>query len=63
METMPPRAALIDDLRHFGIGYSWGGYESLVLPIDPRPVRSATDWATPGPMIPAADRASRIPKT
>jgi cystathionine beta-lyase len=25
-------AAFVDGLKHFGIGYSWGGYESLVLP-------------------------------
>jgi cystathionine beta-lyase len=25
-------AAMIDHLEHFGIGYSWGGYESLILP-------------------------------
>ena len=24
--------AFVDGLKHFGIGYSWGGYESLVLP-------------------------------
>jgi cystathionine beta-lyase len=29
------RAALIDHLELFGIGYSWGGYESLAMPIDP----------------------------
>ncbi|MES2138046.1 MAG: cystathionine beta-lyase [Pseudomonadota bacterium] len=29
------RAAFVDGLELFGIGYSWGGYESLVLPIDP----------------------------
>jgi len=29
------RAKFIDSLELFGIGYSWGGYESLVLPIDP----------------------------
>jgi cystathionine beta-lyase len=45
------RAALIDGLRHFGIGFSWGGYESLVLPVDPASIRSATRWATSGPMI------------
>jgi cystathionine beta-lyase len=45
------RAALIDGLRHFGIGFSWGGYESLVLPVDPASIRSATHWATPGPMM------------
>jgi len=29
------RAAFIDSLELFGIGFSWGGYESLVLPADP----------------------------
>ena len=29
------RAALIESLELFGLGYSWGGYESLVLPADP----------------------------
>ena len=30
------RAAFVDRLELFGIGYSWGGYESLVLPVDPQ---------------------------
>ena len=30
------RAAFIDALRLFGIGYSWGGFESLALPVDPK---------------------------
>jgi len=29
------RAKFVDSLKLFGIGYSWGGYESLVLPVDP----------------------------
>ena len=29
------RTAFIESLELFGIGYSWGGYESLVLPVDP----------------------------
>ena len=29
------RTRFVDSLKLFGIGYSWGGYESLVLPIDP----------------------------
>ena len=45
------RAALIDGLRHFGIGYSWGGYESLALPIDPAGLRTATAWQAAGPAI------------
>lgn len=45
------RARLIDSLKHFGIGFSWGGYESLALPIDPAPIRSATSWQAEGPLI------------
>ncbi len=45
------RTALIDGLVHFGIGFSWGGYESLALPIDPKPIRSATGWSAEGPAI------------
>jgi cystathionine beta-lyase len=29
------RAAFVENLDLFGIGYSWGGYESLALPVDP----------------------------
>lgn len=29
------RGAFVDSLTLFGVGYSWGGYESLVLPVDP----------------------------
>ena len=44
-------AALIDGLELFGLGASWGGYESLVIPFDPRPVRTATKWDAAGPGI------------
>ena len=45
------RAALIDGLDHFGIGYSWGGFESLALPIDPARHRTATRWEAEGPLV------------
>jgi cysteine-S-conjugate beta-lyase len=35
---------LVDALAHFGIGYSWGGYESLAVPVEPSRCRSATQW-------------------
>ena len=38
------RARFIDALELFGIGYSWGGYESLVIPIDPGPVHTLRPW-------------------
>ncbi len=44
-------AAMIDGLEHFGIGYSWGGFESLALPVDPARCRSATAWAAEGPVV------------
>jgi cystathionine beta-lyase len=34
-ELKGDRETFIDALELFGIGYSWGGYESLVLPADP----------------------------
>nr|WP_294810086.1 cystathionine beta-lyase [uncultured Sphingomonas sp.] len=45
------RTALIDGLKHFGIGYSWGGFESLAIPVDPQRYRSATKWEAEGPMV------------
>jgi cysteine-S-conjugate beta-lyase len=45
------RARLIDGLRHFGIGYSWGGFESLALPVDPAPLRTATRDERKGPLV------------
>ena len=49
--TRADTAALIDDLAHFGIGFSWGGFESLALPVDLAPLRTATRPALPGPLI------------
>ncbi|WP_128892071.1 cystathionine beta-lyase [Erythrobacter sp. HKB08] len=42
------RARFVDTLELFGIGYSWGGYESLALPFDPASIRSATPWPPEG---------------
>jgi cystathionine beta-lyase len=44
-------AAFLDGLEHFGLGASFGGYESLVLPIDPSGYRTATVWKTDGPAV------------
>ncbi|MCB1504650.1 MAG: cystathionine beta-lyase [Hyphomicrobiaceae bacterium] len=41
-------AAFVDNLELFGMGYSWGGYESLILPFDPRSYRTATPWTEKG---------------
>lgn len=47
----PHTAALIDGLQHFGIGFSWGGYESLVLPVELDRIRTATSTPLPGPIV------------
>lgn len=44
-------SAMLDGLSLFGMGYSWGGYESLILPFDPRTYRSATAWEAEGPAL------------
>jgi cystathionine beta-lyase len=33
------------------MGVSFGGYESLAIPVDPTSVRTATTWATSGPYV------------
>ena len=43
--------AFVDALTLFGIGASWGGYESLIIPFDCKAVRTATQWAPGGPTV------------
>ena len=44
-------AAMLDGLELFGMGYSWGGFESLILPFDPSAYRTATTWPEQGPAL------------
>ncbi len=44
-------AAMLNGLALFGMGYSWGGFESLIVPFDPRPYRTATRWDDEGPAL------------
>ncbi len=44
-------AAMVDEMELFGMGYSWGGYESLILPVKIASQRSATDWPHEGNLI------------
>jgi cystathionine beta-lyase len=44
-------AALMDDLELYGMGASWGGFESLILPAYPQGLRTATKWNESGPLI------------
>jgi cystathionine beta-lyase len=46
-------AAMLDGLELFGMGYSWGGFESLVIPFDCSLYRSATTWRPNGPDLDA----------
>jgi cystathionine beta-lyase len=43
-------AAMLDGMELFGMGWSWGGFESLLLPVHPEPLRSAVPWKA-GPTL------------
>ena len=53
LKPAPQRAvdALLDTVRLFGMGYSWGGFESLVISFDCTDYRTATKWAPGGPTL------------
>lgn len=55
IELRPTRpravAALLDGLRLFAMGYSWGGYESLIIPTTGHIPRTATRWSAAGPTL------------
>jgi cystathionine beta-lyase len=53
LEPAPSKAvdALLDGLELFGMGYSWGGFESLVIPFDCSNYRTATPWTPGGPAL------------
>ncbi len=43
--------AMLDGLKLFPMGYSWGGYESLIIPFNPQGAREATTWPQTGPCL------------
>ena len=53
LKPVPRKAylAFVDTLELFGIGASWGGYESLAIPFDCAPMRTATRWEPGGPTV------------
>jgi len=53
LKEAPQRAvdALLDTVKLFGMGYSWGGFESLIIPFDCTSYRTATKWAPGGPAL------------
>ncbi len=44
-------AEMVDGYALFGIGASWGGYESLVMPAHPEKLRTATAWEASQPCL------------
>jgi cystathionine beta-lyase len=42
---------LVDHLRLFRLGFSWGGFESLAMPFNPRLDRPALHWPYAGPAL------------
>ena len=53
LKPAPQKAvdALLNTVKLFGMGYSWGGFESLIIPFDCAPYRTATRWAPGGPAL------------
>jgi len=43
--------AMLDSLRLFRMGWSWGGFESLIIPAHPERTRTATRWEAAGPYL------------
>jgi cysteine-S-conjugate beta-lyase len=43
--------AMLDGMRLFGMGWSWGGFESLMIPIYPERERTASRWDVGGPSL------------
>ncbi|MGB6007371.1 cystathionine beta-lyase [Castellaniella sp.] len=41
----------VDSLELFHLGFSWGGFESMIMPQDPMPTREASRWPYAGPLI------------
>ena len=53
LKPYPKKAVqrLLNALKIFGMGYSWGGFESLIVPFDCTAARTATVWKPQGPTL------------
>lgn len=53
LDTQSPDVVVrfVEELKLFGLGFSWGGFESLVLHGDPAAIRTATRWDEPGALV------------
>lgn len=43
--------AMLDGMQIFAMGFSWGGFESLMIPANPTTIRTATKWKSVGPLL------------
>ena len=43
--------AMLDGMAIFAMGFSWGGFESLMIPANPTSIRTATKWRAAGPLL------------
>src|SRR5437899_9667553 len=53
LKPVPQKAvdAMLDTVKLFGMGFSWGGFESLIIPFDCNEYRTATKWSPGGPTL------------
>jgi cystathionine beta-lyase len=49
--ALPALKSFFNALRYFGMGFSWGGFESLCIHVHPASNRSATSWTEKGPVL------------
>ncbi len=47
----PALEAMLDGMELFGMGFSWGGFESLIIPSHPEALRTAKPWRSDGPTL------------
>ena len=43
--------AMLDGMEIFAMGFSWGGFESLIIPANPTSIRTAKKWQAEGPLL------------
>lgn len=53
LKPAPPERlkAMLEGYEIFSMGFSWGGYESLIVPTDENIRRTANKWSTEGPLL------------
>jgi cystathionine beta-lyase len=53
LKSVPDAAveAFLKALNLFAMGFSWGGFESLIIPCDPQIIRTAAPWKAEGPLL------------